>query len=578
MNSKTIMATFVVAVAMLGLFTILPMGDGVDEVDAVDVGDVSGLQNAFSTGGDYSLDSNITITGTLTLPANVDLELDLNGNAIIADSSSFTYDTSAVQKKAMIIINGDLTITDSSSDGSGIITSDLAANIIYITEGATVIINGGGVYRNVTSGENLIQNFGDLTIRGGIFTSEGADNTVAPTIVSTRPGGHTVINGGTYYTDVYAFNVMGNGKYATPEDLAYTTLTINDCLVSAEVGVGTNASSGKYSGFTITINGGDYITSTGVFASGYGIYNINGGNIVAEYAGVQVASGIVTIGENAMILTTGDNTDGYNSLAPGGSGVGDIAGALVVGKHSDGYIGNIEVNINGGVLASTEGTDAVVVVDKSMGEEALENNTISVKANGGQILGDVTFTSTNDTDEADKGESSKVSFELKGASVVGNMNKSDSFVGNANISSGTVSGDVAENITEAVEPGTVYFYDMGAMQKYYGSFTLPSTPSQEIEGYRFVGYSLSPNSTTVDYPAGATVSGLSGNVTVYEVWESETSYFPPIWDDDDDYVPPIVPSQTEDSGDDDTVTIVACAAAAVVAALLAAFLIIDRRQ
>ena len=106
---------------------------------------------------------------------------------------------------------------------------------------------------------------------------------------------------------------------------------------------------------------------------------------------------------------------------------------------------------------------------------------------------------------------------------------------------------------------------------------MPDTYVEYRDGYTFLGFSLSPNATSADYAPGTFVE-CSGNVTVYEVWESETSYFPPIWDDDDDYVPPIVPSQTEDSGDDDTVTIVACAAAAVVAALLAAFLIIDRRQ
>lgn len=169
-----------------------------------------------------------------------------------------------------------------------------------------------------------------------------------------------------------------------------------------------------------------------------------------------------------------------------------------------------------------------------------------------------------------------IDFNLDGASVDGDITRSDDFQGDAVITSGTVTGDVTGDVDAPSSTGSVYFYDLGIMTTYYDSFVLPSEPSRSIEGYTFLGYSLSPDSTTIDYLPGATVFGLTGDVIVYEVWENDNPYVP-FPDDDDDYVP-IPPVVYDDSGDDDTVTIVACAAAAVVAAILAVFLIVERKH
>ena len=583
MKSKGIMTALAVAVAMVSIVAVLQTGGGVDEVDATTTDDI---QAAFQNGGSYTLTSDIEINGGTV---SKDLVLNLNGNTITTTG--------------MITVNAHLTIMDGAGSEGSIVSTTENINLINVSSSGSLTIDSGIIALNSgTSKMHTIVAYGNVDINGGTLerlnVTEPSGGTyvirqydgvthVDDAIINTNDSGIAVrsesnsdpkcyLNGVQITAGEYGIGLFGIGSMSDNDSV---TLTIDDTVVNADVALGTNASSGQYAGFTITINGGTFTGTHGMYLPGYGVYNVNGGTFIGSVSGIQIAAGILNIREGAVVQTTGVNDGTYNSLVSStGSGPGDIKGAIVIGKASSGYVGDVEINILGGTISAPEGGDAIVACDNATGEEELLQYTSEVKATGGEINGNVTFTTATDTNHnnPDKKAPNKVSFNLGGANVNGSIVKDETFQGDVGISSGSVSGDVEGEVTTPAASGTVYYADTGASYSYYGSFKLPMTHSQGQDGYTFLGFSLSSNATVADYALGDTVT-VSGNVTVYEVWESDTP-LPPIWDDDDEYIPPIVPVQPEDSGNDDTVTIVACAAAAVVAALLAVFLIIDRRQ
>lgn len=499
----------------------------------------------------------------------------------------------------------ELSILDSSNSGGLLYSNTFENNLINVEAGGSLVLNSGTInLESPSMGKYTINSYGSVDINGGTITRSGViepdggayairavsgtvtvDNAnidsgdngigVGPYWPNDKKGNYTAVAVSDSHIDAvtYGIAVFGIGIM---QDNGSVTLTLDNVVVNSDgTCISSNASSGDHAGFTIDVNGGVYSGKFGIYAPGYGIYNVDGAHITATIAGIQIAAGVLNINDNTVIETNGVNNGIYNSLAPGGSGTGDIRGAIVVGKHGGGYVGDIDVNINGGTLIAPEGGDAIVILDNSTGIDLLESYHTNVDATGGEIIGDVVFTTATGNSNQDK-DAGMIDFNLDGSSVDGDIIKSNNFQGDAVITSGTVTGDVTEDVKVPSSTGSVYFYDLGITTTYYDSFVLPSEPSRSIEGYTFLGYSLSPDSTTIDYLPGATVSGLIGNVTVYEVWENDNP-FVPFPDDDDDYVP-IPPVVYEDSGDDDTVTIVACAAAAVVAAILAVFLIVERKH
>ena len=565
MKSKGIMTALAVAVAMVSIVAVLQTGGGVDEVDATTTDDI---QAAFQDGGSYTLTSDVTLTGTQTISG--DLVLDFNGYTLYTDDT--------------ITVNGDLTLRDSGEDGG------ISANIPTTTQEemhcmfdnyGNMVVDGGKyvmTYQNNTpsnANSYVIRNHNSLvvndmninTISNGILTTafEG-ENVEAIRQAVTTINDINIVTG----DNGYGFVISGDHQITGDNDNEDAILTVNNATVNAKVAFGSNASSGKYAGFTLYVLGGTYTGDYGIYCSGYGAYNLLGGYFHNDSACVQIASGILTIG-GGVVLEANVESDAPGLVAGGI----DSKGVLVVGKGGSGYIEGIEVNINGGELRNSVG-DAIVMYDTYLGLEAHKDDTIAVNLNGGQINGDVNIVTKTPTSSGGEipVDSSKVALNIDGATVNGNIHMDQGMESEVKVTSGIINGST-DGVDIQEPTGTVYFPD-GTSNQYYTGFRMPDTYVEYRDGYTFIGFSLSPNATSADYAPGTLVK-CSGNVTVYEVWESDTP-LPPIWDDDDDYVPPIVPVQPEDSGDDDTVTIVACAAAAVVAALLAAFLIIDRRQ
>ena len=481
-----------------------------------------------------------TISKTITISKKI--TIDLNRCTV----------TSSVTGENMIVVDtgGDLTIMDGSADGSeatGTIHDETTDKTILAKTGSSLTIESGNLYRKADTGA-VIEASGTLIIDGGHITFEsgldnangyairvtyGADATINNVEIDSQKAGILVraYEGDTSSTTLvvkdadissyyYAFAVWGYG-YTEEDDMNNAVLTVENADVvvsnpnqtdnSELAAFGTTASSGDCAGHTINIQGGTYKANTGGYFPSYGIYNISGGTFDCSMYGFRVSAGEVNISgttqvnvdaadDNALLVPSDGKTD-----RPTG-----IKGPLTIGKQNTGYPGDIEVNITGGSLNNSQG-NAVTVYDDNMGATDYSANAIQVNFTSGTVKGNVEYIHT----EADTSNPDKLAFTLDGGTVDGNIEASDELVSKIDIKSGAVSGTVPDTTTEAT--GTVKFPGNDEPIDFYESFTMPAAPAEK-PGYTFKGYSLTEDGSVL-YKPGDTVSGQTGTVTVYEIWE-----------------------------------------------------------
>lgn len=548
----------------------------IDAINGSTSGDTIIIENDFTQSASVTIDKELTI--------------DLNGQTI----------TSGVSDETLITVTngGNLTIRDDTNTDGGFYTTN-PKYIIDTETGSDLTIESGLFHMKDVTKCDIIGIKGNGTINGGTFIYEG-DHEKNGCVLRVYNGGQVVINdididsdkqaivlrsnssqsssttltfnNGTIDSCYYAFTVFGHG-FDSADDNNNAILTVIDANVtvkdpdnpnhSESAVFGTNASNGTNAGHTINIEGGSFTGNTGCYFPSYGVYNITGGTFDTTLYGIRIAAGILNINDDAVITT--DVISESTSLEDDSKPTGTM-GALTVGKVNKEYVGDIVVNISGGTLRNTIG-NAITVYDDTMGTTELKDNAISINLTGGTVTGDVEFISDDNRDN----KSDSLSLTLNGGNIDGDLKMEEGMQSTIKLTSGTISGNVDGVSVEAT--GTVTYPD-GTTTNYYNRFVLPDAP-EDVDGYTFLGYSLRPDATSADYSPNQKVTA-SGNVTVYEVWESD-DFFIPFPDDDDDYVP-IPPVVYDDTGDDDTVTIVACAAAAVVAAILAVFLIVERKH
>ena len=609
------MAVLAVAVALLGVVAIVQTGGGVDEVDATDAGTVNDLTDAFTNGGNYTLTADTTINGGTV---SQDLVLDLNGQKLTSTAT-------------ITISNGaKLTIKDS-TDTNGTIYSDTGSiSLISVSKGGTLVVESGTIeLASSTAGSNTIVSYGTVDVNGGTFkrstigfnestyvfranngtlsidsaeiNSEANAVGVGEYKAESKTGTstHATITNSIIDAGAYGAAVFGIGNQS---DNSSITLAITDTTIDAKVCIGTNASSGAHAGFTIDISDSTLTaTGAGFYAPGYGIYNINGGSISAPQ-GIRISAGVMTIEGGAEI------TSNQISNVDAGIEDGDFGGAnaaIVAGKASVGYVGDLIIDVDGADLTNIQG-DAVVITDSAMGKEELKNNKLEFNFNFGNIQGDIRNVTTKvegSTDQGSSGADSKVSVNMNGGRMIGDFyQESDA---NANLNGTAIDGNVVQTVGEESQQkvvnlngsligGTVtkneqpetpegvvtlIINGIEIPQTYYGTaFTLPvmgDVLDILYEESTFVGWSTSSNASSAEYSDGYRFDNARGNYTLYAVFVSDEPVSPPSgWDDDED-LPPFIPTQPAE--EDDTVTIVACAAAAAVAAILAVFLVIDRK-
>ena len=415
---------------ILAVFLSLCMAMSLLPVTALAAGNETGLPAADENGvitlkqGEYVLSGKTELSKPIKVTGEV--TLDLSGYTLKA-SENFSDDYFIT-----ISTGGSLTIRDSGETGkvevnetyNGTESTENTQQIkcVKVCAGAAFTLESGTITNTNTAFEatQVISNYGTTNIEGGVVkgvipififnpvrgdkewtnysatcnVSDGNIEGVAPTTYrgsKTYQGTSVEDLNWSYGIGIYGPGVGSNGTV----DNTKSILNITGGTITAGQAIGTNASNGRYAGYTInmydgTVDGG---SGTGMYLPAIGVTNISGGTVKGAQA-IRIAAGELNITDGTIIGTSfmSENTD----LISGGSG--GTEGAIVVGKASSGYVGDVKVNISGTakVVNTAEGTDAdtrpaIVVSDKNMSNETMgyDDLSITVNVDGATITGDV---------------------------------------------------------------------------------------------------------------------------------------------------------------------------------------------
>ena len=376
------------------------------------------------------LEENITLSSATAVPGNV--TLDLNG---------FTIDCGT---SGRLDISTNVIITDSSESGNGQIISN-SGNTVVIGKDGNLTVNAGKIenknYTTNGKGGTAIYNMGTLTISGGEVAGETA-------VYNTSYNNGLVdgkivcnITGGTVNASIWGVAAMGPG-FDSEGNVDCEKVTVNisgGTIKSGGQGFCTNASSGQRAGYTLNMTGGTIDAGsdgTGMYLPAIGVNNISGGNITGAQ-GIRICAGELNITGGTI---TGTAVGNEEDLIAGGSG--GTSGALVIGKASGGYVGDIIVNISGDAdirnTATGEGTKPVIVIsDKNMAQD--ENQTIK--------LPDGTWS----TDQSFNYSEQHISVNVEDVELVGDIVRISN-ISHANTKDG---GDTSITIDSAIVTGDV---------------------------------------------------------------------------------------------------------------------------
>ena len=369
------------------------------------------------------LSSSYEVTGSLTL--------DLNGFTI-SNSGDLVSNADALAYLFRIDEGASLTLRDSSSGGVGSLSVDNARGIL---NNGTFIMESGKI--EATSTQAVVGETTDNSKWGYCVV-----NAVTEDSFANNKEVVCEIRGGTLESDAYGMYIQGAGVPGTGlnasgtetrNDLMLVTIS-GDAEITASMAIGTNASSGQFAGFTLDIEGGaihgrDNVNSEtddgcALYLPAVGITNISGGTISGGQA-IRICAGELNITSGEIVGTTeGDDSD----LIAGGSG--GTQGAIVVGKASGGYVGNIDINISGDAVvtntAKGEGTKpAIVVSDKNMSNDSMGYDDLAITVTvdgteGAEISGDVVKVS-NLTTGANTQDGGNTSLTISNTTVDGNV-------------------------------------------------------------------------------------------------------------------------------------------------------------
>ena len=241
---------------------------------------------------------NIVLTNSITtnnfvIPEDKDVTLDLNGRTV-TNAGSHT-----------ILNKGHLTLTDSSADKSGQIIS-LKGNTAALRNGdnAVCVVEGGTISRDGANGNtwHVVENFGKMTFNGG-------------KVVLKNGNGFAITNGWNYFDPgastthaVMEINALELDTDSSGiKNCRYGDLTVNDVTVTS---TGYWALSNDYLG-TAVINGGTLTSNSFKAVSNGAAMTVNGGTFdgteglfVQSYATSTVLNGGIFTNMNVDALSS----------------------------------------------------------------------------------------------------------------------------------------------------------------------------------------------------------------------------------------------------------------------------------
>lgn len=156
---------------------MVPLGAGAEEIE---VSDYSSLKSAFENGGEIKLGNAIEVTEKLTLAAENTLAIDLNGKTLNMGSEPH-------------VIQGKLTIKDTSSEKTGKITSS-GTKLATISPGGSVTLESGTIGGK---GYFMVNSSGIFSMTGGKIETTGSDGLYIYGGTANITGG-SIISGAVY--------------------------------------------------------------------------------------------------------------------------------------------------------------------------------------------------------------------------------------------------------------------------------------------------------------------------------------------------------------------------------------------
>ena len=250
---------------------------------------------------------NIVLTNSITtnnfvIPADKDVTLDLNGRTV-TNAGSHT-----------ILNKGHLTLTDSSADKSGQIIS-LKGNTAALRNGdnAVCVVEGGTISRDGANGNtwHVVENFGKMTFNGGkVVLKNGNGFAITNGWNYFDPGASTThavmeINALELDTDssgikncrygdltVNDVNVASTGYWALSNDYLGTAVINGGTLTS-------NSFKAVSNGAAMTVNGGTFDGTEGLFVQDYATFTVLNGGTFANM-NVDALSSYVGTGHTAQ--------------------------------------------------------------------------------------------------------------------------------------------------------------------------------------------------------------------------------------------------------------------------------------
>ena len=438
--------------------------------------------------------------GVITLKEDVTLSTayEVTEGNVIIDLAGHMLAYNGTGGVFLDVKGGSLTIRDSGENGevkvnetyNGTENAENTQQIkcVKVCAGATFTLESGTITNTNTAFEatQVISNYGTTNIKGGIvkgvipififnpvrgekeWTNYSATCNVSggniEGVAPTTYGGEEKYQG-TSVKDLnwsYGIGIYGPGVGSGGTvDNNKSVLNITGGTITAGQAIGTNASSGRYAGYTINMSGGtvDGGSGTGMYLPAIGVTNISGGTVTAAQA-IRICAGELNVTDGTITCTAvSDNSD----LIAGGSG--GTLGAIVVGKASNGYVGDIVVNVSGSAVVqntadktgSNDVYPTIVVSDKNMAlasdqyikDPATGNNTnetfkysetsTSVTVNA-TIKGDIVKIS-NLTQSSTTQDGGKTSLDITGGTVTGDV-INQTTEGDLGISGSNITGDV----------------------------------------------------------------------------------------------------------------------------------------
>ena len=250
---------------------------------------------------------NIVLTNSITtnnfvIPADKDVTLDLNGRTV-TNAGSHT-----------ILNKGHLTLTDSSADKSGQIIS-LKGNTAALRNGdnAVCVVEGGTISRDGASGNtwHVVENFGKMTFNGGkVVLKNGNGFAITNGWNYFDPGAsttHAVMEINALELDTDSSGIK-NCRYGdlTVNDVTVTSTGYwalsNDYLGTAVINGGTltsNSFKAVSNGAAMTVNGGTFDGTEGLFVQSYATFTVLNGGTFANM-NVDALSSYVGTGHTAQ--------------------------------------------------------------------------------------------------------------------------------------------------------------------------------------------------------------------------------------------------------------------------------------